>query len=247
MGDQLAGKVALIMGGSRGIGAAIAERLAADGADVAITYGSSADSAREVVAAVEAAGRRGLAIEADSTDPQAVVAAVDRAAAELGRLDILVNNAGAYPFGPIDEMTTEDLELGIALHVRAPFVASQAAVKHMREGGRIISTGTNFIERVPYAGLSVYAMTKAALVGLTKALARDLGERGISVALVNPGNTNTAMNPADSEEAKGEIEFLALKRYAEPKEIAATVAHLAGPAGAYVTGASITVDGGYNA
>lgn len=244
---ELAGKVALVTGGSRGIGAAIARRLARDGADVALTYVSTPDKARAVVAEIEARGRRGLAIQADSADPDAVTHAVERAAGELGRLDILVNNAGVYPFGPLEDVGVEEIDRTLAIHVRAAFVAAQAAARHMSAGGRIISIGTCFAERVPYPGLSLYAMSKSALTGLTKGLARDLGERGITANVVHPGNTNTDMNPADGPDAVTERPYIALGHYAEPDDIAGTVAHLAGPDGRYITGAAIAVDGGYAA
>jgi NAD(P)-dependent dehydrogenase (short-subunit alcohol dehydrogenase family) len=243
---KLDGKAALVTGGSRGIGAAITRRLATDGADVAFTYVNAADSAAEVAADIERAGRRGLAIEADAADPDAA-ATVEQAVAELGRLDILVNNAGVFPTGPIEEVSLEEVDRTLALHTRAPYLTAQAAVRHMGAGGRIISIGSCFVERVPYPGISLYAMSKAALTGLTKGLARDLGDRGISVTLVHPGSTDTDMNPADAPEADAERGYIALGDYARPEEIAATVAHLAGDEGRYLTGTAIAVDGGFAA
>jgi len=243
---KLDGKAALVTGGSRGIGAAITRRLATDGADVAFTYVNAADSAAEVAADIERAGRRGLAIEADAADPDAA-ATVEQAVAELGRLDILVNNAGVFPTGPIEEVSLEEVDRTLALHTRAPYLTAQAAVRHMGAGGRIISIGSCFVERVPYPGISLYAMSKAALTGLTKGLARDLGDRGISVTLVHPGSTDTDMNPADAPEADAERGYIALGDYARPEEIAATVAHLAGDEGRYLTGTVIAVDGGFAA
>nr|MDT0662559.1 SDR family oxidoreductase [Micromonospora sp. DSM 115978] len=243
----LAGKVALVTGGSRGIGAAIVTRLARDGADVAFTYLNAEDRAKSVVAEVEASGRRALAICADSGDAAAVTGAVDRAAAELGRLDILVNNAGVFPYGEVDEVSLAELDSTLAVHVRGVFLASQAAVRHMSQGGRIISIGSCFAERVPYAGVSLYAMTKSALIGLTRGLARDLGPRGITATVVHPGSTDTEMNPADGEGADHERSFIAVGRYAEPSDIAATVSHLAGEGGRYITGTAIAVDGGFAA
>ncbi|MFV2019983.1 SDR family NAD(P)-dependent oxidoreductase [Micromonospora sp. LOL_023] len=243
----LAGKVALVTGGSRGIGAAIATRLAQDGADVALTYLSAGDRAKSVVADVEAAGRRGLAIAADSGDAAAVIGAVDRTVEEFGRLDILVNNAGVFPYGSVDEVSLEELDRTLAVHVRGVFLASQAAVRHMGPGGRIISIGSCFAERVPYAGVSLYAMTKSALIGMTRGLARDLGPRGITATVVHPGSTDTDMNPADGEGADHERGFIAVGQYASPSDIAATVSHLAGEGGRYITGTAIAVDGGFAA
>ena len=243
----LEGKAALVTGGSHGIGAAIAKRLAREGADVALTYLSAADRAKAVVSEIEKEGRQGLAIPADGADPKAVVGAVERTVGELGRLDILVNNAGIFPNGPLEDVTLEEVDRTLAVHVRAVFVASQAAAKHMGSGGRIISIGSCFAERVPYAGISLYAMSKSALLGLTKGLARDLGERGITVNLVHPGNTDTDMNPADDPTADEERSLTALGHYGSTEDIAATVAHLAGGGGGYITGTSIAVDGGYAA
>jgi NAD(P)-dependent dehydrogenase (short-subunit alcohol dehydrogenase family) len=245
--SDLNGKVALVTGGSRGIGAAIATRLADDGADVAITYLNAEDKAKAVVARIEAAGSRGMAVAADNAESTAVVDAVDRVAAEFGRLDILVNNAGVFPYGMIEEMTVEEVDRTLAIHVRSVYLASQAAVRHMAAGGRIVSIGSCFAERVPYAGVSLYSMSKSALIGMTRGLARDLGERRITANVVHPGSTDTDMNPADSEQADHERTFIALKHYAEPADIAATVSHLAGDGGRYITGTSIAVDGGFAA
>jgi 3-oxoacyl-[acyl-carrier protein] reductase len=242
---DLVGKAALVTGGSRGIGAAIARRLARDGADVAITYLQAAREAAAVVSDVEAAGRRGLAIAADSADATAVVAAVDRAAAELGRLDILVNNAGVFPYGPLDEVALAEVDHTLAVHVRSVFVGSQAAVRHMGEGGRIISIGSCFADRVPGPGVTLYTASKTALVGLTRGLARDLGACGITANLVHPGPTDTDMNPADGPTAEDERRLIALGRFATGDEIAATVAYLAGEGGRFVTGAELAVDGGF--
>ncbi|KAB2341506.1 SDR family NAD(P)-dependent oxidoreductase [Actinomadura rudentiformis] len=245
--NELAGKAALVTGGSRGIGAAIALRLARNGADVALTYVQAPDRAAAVVREIEQLGRRGLAIAADAADPVAVKAAVERAASELGRLDILVNNAGVAPYGPLEDVQIEEIDRTLAIHVRAAYVASQAAARHLPDGGRIISIGSSLAERVPYPGWTLYSMSKSALIGLTKGLARDLGPAGVTANLVHPGSTDTEMNPADSPEAEFERGFTALGRYAQPDDIAATVAHLAGPAGAYITGAALTVDGGVTA
>ncbi|MFI0350905.1 SDR family oxidoreductase [Actinomadura sp. 9N407] len=241
------GKTALVTGGGRGIGAAIALRLAREGADVAITYQRDAESAGKVVREIEAYGRRGLAVRADSADPDAVVQAVDRTARELGRLDILVNNAGIAPFGPLEDVRVEDIDRTLAVHVRAVFVASQAAARHLGPGGRIISIGSSLAERVPYAGWTLYSMSKSALLGLTRGLARDLGPRAITANVIQPGSIDTEMNPADSPEADLERGFIALGRYGRAEEVAAMAAHLAGPGGDYVTGAAIAVDGGVTA
>ena len=245
--SALDGKVALVTGGSRGIGAAIALRLAQDGADVALTFRRAADEAAAVVAEIERTGRRGLALAADSGDAAQVVDAVERTVAQLGGLDVLVNNAGVFPFGPLDEVTLDELDRTLAVHTRGAFVAAQAAARHLRSGGRIISIGSSFVDRVPHPGISLYAMSKSALTGLTKGLARDLGDRDITANLVHPGCTDTDMNPADGADADAQRAHTALGRYARAEEIAATVAHLAGDGGRYVTGASISVDGGFAA
>ncbi|MFD0690855.1 SDR family oxidoreductase [Actinomadura fibrosa] len=247
MTADLAGRAALVTGGGRGIGAAIARRLARHGADVAVTYVRAPERAAGVVGEIEAAGGRGLAIAADAADPAAVVAAVDRAAAELGRLDILVNNAGIAPCGPLEEVSLAELDRALAIHVRAAFVAAQAAARHLGPGGRVITIGSSLAERVPYPGWTLYAMSKSALTGLTRGLARDLGPRGITANVVQPGSTDTEMNPADAPDAEFERGFTALGRYGRAEEIAAMVAHLAGPGGDYVTGAAIAVDGGFAA
>ncbi len=245
--QDLIGKAALVTGGSRGIGAAIARRLAARGADVAITYAASATKAEGVVAEINAAGRRGLAIQADSADHHAITTAVNTAAETFGRLDILVNNAGIFPYGPPEEVTIEEIDRTIGIHVKGVFVASQAALSHMGEGGRIISIGSCFAQHVPHGGVTLYSMSKSALIGFTKGLARDVGARGITVNVVDPGSTDTDMNPADGPGADGQRALNAVGRYGAPDDIAAMVAHLASPQGHYITGASLAVDGGSNA
>ncbi|WP_137391033.1 SDR family oxidoreductase [Rhodoligotrophos defluvii] len=244
---ELAGRSALVTGGSRGIGAAIVRALAAAGADVAFTYANSGEKAGAMVAEIEAAGRRGLAVKADSADSRAPAAAVHEAANAFGKLDILVNNAGIFPFGPPEEVTVEEIDRTLAVHVRAVFLASQAALGYMGAGGRIISIGSCFAHRVPYPGVTLYAMSKSALIGFTKGLARDVGPRGITVNVVDPGSTDTDMNPADSGNADAERALMAVGRYADPNEIAAAVLYLAGSGGRFVTGASIAVDGGFSA
>lgn len=243
----LAGKAALVTGGSRGMGAAIAERLARDGADVAVTYEKSADRAAEVVAAIERLGRRGLAIAADSGNPDAVRAAVERTVSTLGRLDILVNNAGIFVARPIDELTLEDFRRTVAVNVEAVFVASQAAAAHIGEGGRIVSIGSNLAQRIPDAGMSLYGLSKAAVAGFTQGLARDLGPRGITVNVVHPGSTDTDMNPADGAHAELQRSRMAIPRFGAPRDVASLVAWLASEEARFVTGAAFTIDGGANA
>ncbi|MEV6334785.1 SDR family oxidoreductase [Nocardia vinacea] len=245
--SDLTGKVALVTGGSRGIGAAIVRHLAAAGADVALTYQHNELQAKSVVAEAEASGRRAIAVQADSADAGAVVAAVHRAAAELGRLDVLVNNAGIFPAKPFEEFTVEEIDRALNIHARAAFVGSQAAVQHMAEGGRIISIGSNLSERAAFGGLALYNLSKSALNGFTKALARELGPRNITVNLVQPGSTDTDMNPADGDHASHQINLTALGRFGTTDDIAATVTFLAGPSGRSITGATFTVDGGTNA
>jgi 3-oxoacyl-[acyl-carrier protein] reductase len=243
---ELAGKVALVTGGSRGIGAAIAQRLARDGAAVALTYVSATAKARAVARQIDADGGQALVIQADSADPGAVTAAVEQTVRDLGRIDILVNNAGIFTGGPLEEMTVEQVDRTLAIDVRAVFVAAQAAARHMSEGGRIINIGSALAERVPGPGMTVYAMCKAALTGLTKGLARDLGSRGITATVVQGGLIDTDMNPADGPGA-GLSTITALGRYGSVDDIAAIVAHLAGDGGRYASGTAITVDGGFAA
>lgn len=245
--NHLSGRTALVTGASRGIGAAIAKRLAAEGADVAITYAKGADAAAKIVAEIEARGRKGLAIEADSADPQAVRRAVAQTVQELGRLDILVNNAGVFPYGPFEAMTLEEFDRTMAIHARAAFVAAQEASRHMSEGGRIISIGSNLAERVAHPGVTLYAMSKSALIGFTRGLARDLGPRGITVNLVQPGSTETDMNPSDGESSDEQRGLTALGHYGAASDVAAAVAYLASDGARQVTGASFLVDGGANA
>ncbi|MFL9926735.1 3-oxoacyl-ACP reductase FabG [Herbaspirillum lusitanum] len=243
----LTGKVAFVQGGSRGIGAAIVKRLAREGATLAFTYVSSPDKAQAVVAAVEAAGGRALAIQADSSDAVALKQAISIAAETFGRLDILVNNAGVLALGSVEEFKLEDLDRTLDVNVRSVFVASQEAVRFMQEGGRIISIGSTNADRMPFAGGAAYAMSKSAIVGLTKGLARDLGPRGITVNNVQPGPVDTDMNPASGEFAETLKGLMALPRYGKDEEIASFVAYLAGPEAGYITGASLSIDGGFSA
>jgi 3-oxoacyl-[acyl-carrier protein] reductase len=244
---EFEGKVALVTGGTRGIGAAIVRRLALQGADVAFTYAKSEQAAKEFVHELGIAGARVLAIKADSRDPAAVRAAVKQVARELGRLDILVNSAGVFPSGPVENVTFEEINETLAIHAAAVFVASQAALDFMGPGGRIISIGSCFAQRVPYGGVTLYAMSKSALIGFTKGLAREVGGRGITVNIVDPGSTDTDMNPADGPTVDAELQLMAIKRYAAPKEIAAAVGYLAGSESQFITGSSLAIDGGFTA
>lgn len=247
MSKNLAGKVALITGGSRGIGAAIAKRLAREGAAIAITYVSAPKRAAEVVSAIEADGGRAIAIQADSADAGAVRRSVTETVNKLGRLDVLVNNAGIAVINPVDKFLLEDFDEIVAVNIRAVFVASQEAARHMGEGGRIITIGSVNADRMPFAGGAPYAMSKAAVAGLTRGLARDLGPRGITVNNVQPGPVDTELNPATGPFAESLKGLMALPRYGRDDEIAAMVAYLAGPEAGFVTGASLTIDGGFAA
>jgi len=247
MNGTLNNQVAFINGGSRGIGAASARRLARDGAKVAIGYQSSAIAAEALVAEIEAAGGQAIAIRADAADPQALAGAIDRAAAHFGRLDILVNSAGVLLMGPIDQFSLADFDKTIAVNVRAVFVAAQAAARHMRDGGRIINISSTNAGRMPFAGGAVYAMSKSALTGLAKGMARDLGARKITVNNVQPGPIDTDMNPAEGDFADTMHGLMALPRHGRADEVAAMVAYLAGPEAAFVTGADLLIDGGFAA
>lgn len=242
--QPLTGKVALVTGGSRGIGAAVVRRLAADGAAVAFTYAASADKAAAVAAGIEAQGGRALAIAADSADPAAVKRAVDETVARFGRLDILVNNAGILRYGLVDHFPLEDFDQMFAVNVRAVFAAVQAAVPHLTDGGRVITIGSVTAERLGSAGVSAYGMTKAAVAGLTRGLAHDLGRRGITANVVQPGPTVTDMNPVPEIHQRLSA-GMALGRIGRDAETAGLVAYLAGPDSSFVTGAALTVDGGY--
>jgi 3-oxoacyl-[acyl-carrier protein] reductase len=243
--ERVRGKRAVITGAGTGIGAAIAKRLASDGAAVAITYTSAPQKADEVVRAIEAGGGRATAIKADSGDAAAVKGAVAETVQTLGRLDVLVNNAGVAVLATLDAFSLEDFDRLVAVNIRGVFVATQEAARHMGEGGRIITIGSVNADRTPHPGLSVYAMTKAAIVGLTRGLARDLGPRGITVNNVQPGPVDTDMNPAQGDFADKLRSFLALPRYGQADEVAAMVSYLAGPEAAYVTGVSLSIDGGF--
>jgi len=243
---RLAGRKALVTGGSRGIGAATALRLASEGADVAITYERARDKAEAVVGDIEALGRKAVALQVDNADPVAVAAAVDSAARALGGLDILVNNAGIWHYGEVGSWSAAEIEAILAVNVRAVIVASQAAAAHLPEGGRIISIGSCLAERVTEPGIALYAMSKAALIGFTKGLARDLGRRSITVNIVHPGSTDTDMNPADGEHAEEQRTRMAIPRYGKPQDIAGLIAYLASDEARFVTGAGFAIDGGVN-
>ena len=244
---ELTGKVALVTGGSRGIGAAIAKRLAENGASVAITYAKDASAASDVVKAIELEGGKALAIQADSADADAVKGAVEKTVATLGRLDVLVNNAGTAIPKPFEEATLEEMNRVIDINIRGLYVATQAALKHMKSGGRIISIGSSVGERVGAPGLVPYAGTKGAVKMFSQALAREIGSRGITVNNVQPGPIDTDLNPAAGDWAVPQKAATALDRYGHVEEIAAMVAFVAGPQSSYITGANLTVDGGMNA
>ena len=244
---ELVGKRALVNGGSRGIGAAIAIALAEKGADVALTYQRSADRAATVVRSIEEKGRRGLAIEADSSDPKAINRAVTETVDALGGLDILVNSAAIATAGMTADLSLADLQAMLDVNVRAPVLFAQAAIPHLSSGGRIVSIGSALAERVPFPGVTAYAMSKSALLSFTRGLSRELGPQGITVNLVLPGSTDTEMNPANGENADYQRSLTSLGRFGEPHEIANAVAFLAGPAASLITGAVLNVDAGFNA
>jgi 3-oxoacyl-[acyl-carrier protein] reductase len=245
--SKLAKKVALVTGGSRGIGAAIAKRLAADGASVAITYTKGADAAASVVKAIEAAGGKAIAIQADAANPGAVTAAVEKTVATFGGLDVLVNNAGTAVPKPFEQTTLEEIDSMFNLNVRGVFVATQEALKHMKTGGRIITIGSCVGERMMTPGLVAYSATKGAVKMFTQGLSREVGGRGITVNNVQPGPIDTDLNPAAGDWAAPQKAATALNRYGTVDEVAALVAFVASPESAYITGANLTVDGGTNA
>lgn len=245
--QSLSNKVALVTGGSRSIGAAIAKRLAADGATVALTYSSSPEKAQEVVHHIQQAGGQAFAIKADAGNSAEVKAAVEQTINAFGQLDILVNNAGTAIVKNLADFTLDDFDRIVDVNIKGVFVAIQEASKYLQHGGRIINIGSINSDYVPYAGGALYVLTKAAIAGLTKALARDLGPRGITINNVQPGPTDTDMNPADGEFAQHARSYIALERYAHVDEIADSVAYLASPGASYITGANIAVDGGYSA
>jgi 3-oxoacyl-[acyl-carrier protein] reductase len=245
--SKLADKVALVTGGSRGIGAAIAKRLAADGATVAITYAKDASAASAVVKAIELDGGKAIAIQADATDVEAIKSAVEKTVATFGRLDVLVNNAGTAIPKTFEETTLEEMDRVIDINLRGTMAATQAALKHMKSGGRIITTGSAIGERVSTPGLVAYSATKGAVKIFTQALSREVGSRGITVNNVQPGPIDTDLNPAAGDWAVPQKAATALDRYGHVDEVAALVAFVAGPESSYITGANLTVDGGMNA
>jgi 3-oxoacyl-[acyl-carrier protein] reductase len=244
---ELNGKRALVTGGSRGIGAAIATALADKGADVAITYEHSGDRAAAVVQSIKAKGRKALAIQADSADPDAINRSVKEALGALGGLDILINNAATGRPGTVADISLKDVQDMLNVNVRAPLLFAKAVIPHLKEGGRIVSIGSSIAERLPFPGMTAYAMTKSALLAFTRGLARELGPRNITANIILPGPVETEMNPANSPIADVVRSMLPLGRYGKPEEIAAVVAFLASPAASFITGAIISVDGGANA
>ena len=247
MAKKLEGKFALVTGGSRGIGAAIAKRLASDGASVAITYAKDANSATAVVKAIEQSGGKAIAIRADSVDAEAIKGAVAKTVAAFGSIDILVNNAGTAIPKPFEEATLEELDRVLNINVRGVFVTTQAALKHMNKGGRIIMIGSCIGERMMTPGLVAYSATKGAVKMFTQGLSREVGDRGITVNNVQPGPIDTELNPADGDWAVPQKALTSLNRYGTVDEVAALVAFVASPESAYITGANLTVDGGTNA
>lgn len=243
--SSLAGKVALITGGSRGIGAAIAKRLARQGAAIAITYTSNSNSAEEVVGIIRAAGGKAIAIQANSAKTDDIKHAVAETAKQLGGLDILVNNAGVATMAAIDEFAEADFDHLLAVNVKGVFIAVQESLRHMKAGGRIINIGSINAEIVPFPGMSVYSLSKGAIATFTRGLARDLGARGITVNNIQPGPVDTDMNPATGDFADTLRGIMALSRYGKAEEIAGLVAYLASDEAAYVTGASWNIDGGF--
>lgn len=244
---DLKNKIALVTGGSRGIGAAIAKRLATDGATVAITYSASPEKAKAIVDSIEKEGGNAVAIQADSGNADAVKDAVKKTAEKFGRIDILINNAGVFHLAPIGDFPENEFERMLKINVSGVFTATQEAVRHMGEGGRIIMIGSINSDSMPFGQGSVYALTKGAVAGFTRGLARDLGPRGITVNNVQPGPVDTDMNPATGNFAEKLKESIAVQRYGHGDEVAALVSFLAGPESAYITGAQLKIDGGTTA
>jgi 3-oxoacyl-[acyl-carrier protein] reductase len=245
--SNLTNKVALVTGGSRGIGAGIAKRLAADGARVAITYTKGAEAAASVVKAIQEAGGKAIAIQADATDANAVKAAVQKTVDTFNQIDILVNNAGVANPKPFEETTLEEIDHVLNVNLRAVLVTTHAALKHIKSGGRIINIGSAVGERLWTPGLVPYSATKGGVKMFTQGLSREVGPRGITVNNVQPGPIDTDMNPATGDWATPQLAVTALNRYGTVEEVAALVAFVASPESSYITGANLTVDGGMNA
>lgn len=247
MADPFPRKVALVIGGSRGIGGAISRRLAADGCAVAIIHRSRSEDASALARELEGGGASVLLLAGDVADPAALLALMETAIDRFGRIDVLVNDAGLSVTGPLERYTIEDFDRVFAVNVRAPFLAAQKAAAAMPDGGRIVTIGSVVAARAPGPGATLYAASKAALVGLTRGLARDLGPRRITVNLVQPGPTDTERNPADGPNAAANRGPLAIDRHGTPGEVAALVAYLASDAAGFVTGAVYNIDGGWSA
>lgn len=244
---RLKNKVAFITGGSRGIGAAVTTQLALEGARVAFTYNNSEERAQAVKKEIESKGKEAIAIKADSADPVALRSAIATVVSYWGNIDILVNNAGIFIGGTVEQATIEDFNRTVAVNVQSVFVATREILPHMKEGGRIINIGSNMADRIAMAGASLYGMSKSALIGLTKGIARDLGPKKITANLVQPGPTNTEMNPEDGPTSSMQIAMTALSHYGKPNDIASLVVFLASEESGFITGTAITIDGGTNA
>ncbi|MEH2411997.1 SDR family NAD(P)-dependent oxidoreductase [Nostoc sp.] len=245
--SKLTNKVALVTGGSRGIGAAIAKRLAADGASVAITYTKGVDAAASVVKEIESAGGKAIAIQSDVVDVDAVKAAVEKTVETFGQLDVLVNNAGIAIVKRFEETTLEEIDRVIDINIRGTFIMTQAALKYMKDGGRIIMIGSCVGERMMTPKLVSYSATKGAIKMFTQGLSREVASRSITVNNVQPGPIETDLNPATGDWAVSQKNNTALNRYGSVDDVAALVAFVAGPEASYITGANLTVDGGTNA